>query len=463
MMNLKPWSQRSLRTKLSVMAGCVAAVVVASFGVGVTWHVTDEIFEHFDDALSRTAKSVLNHWEQHPNAASMEESSSFVPLYYFQVERPEGVVIYRSMKKDAAPAAPPSLRASITETTFQEMQLRWAILRKGDLVVRAAANHYIVDETVDDLLLVFLCGTPIALVVAVAGTHFLIKRAFRPFELITKTVQRITAEKLAERLPEPAVDDELGSLTKVINDTLDRLEGSFSQSARFAADASHELRTPLTLLRAEIERYMESPDVPERCQDMFARLLEYSNDLSGITEALLLLSRADAGKLIPKPRPIELCSMLMDLKEDLEALAVVKDIEVEVELTPESWVMGDAALLRHLIYNLFENAVKYNDPNGSIRVILEPVLGAPVPKYRISVGNTGKGIPKNLAPAVFDRFFRTDPTREQIRGHGLGLSLCREIARAHHGEAILAHTGAAWTEFWVVLPACESPHLAEGI
>ena len=458
-MNLKPWNQRSLRTKLSVMAGCVTALVVAGFGVGVTWHVTDEIFDHFDDGLSRTAKTVLEHWEKNPSASKMEKSTEFVPLYYFQVERPEGTVIYRSLNGGGLPPAPESKGKSIDETTFRDLQLRWAVERKGDLVVRAAASHYIVDETVDDLLLVFMAGTPCALLVALVGTHWFMKRAFRPFEVITKTVQRITAERLAERLPEPTADDEMGALTRVINDTLDRLEGSFNQSARFAADASHELRTPLTLLRAEIERYLELPDIPDDYRALLANLLEHINDISAITESLLLLSRADAGKLLISREPIELAAMLMDLKEDLEALAVVKDIQVEVELTPESWVQGNASLLRHLIYNLFENAVKYNDPGGSIRVVLEPVGQ----QHRLSVGNTGKGIPKELAAMVFERFFRTDPSRGVTRGHGLGLSLCREIARAHHGEAILAHAGTTWTEFWVTLPASEAPHIGEGI
>ena len=458
MLNFKPWHQRSLRTKLSVMAGCVAALVVAGFGAGVSWHLSDEIFEHFDAELAHTAQSVLERWEENPDADKMAQATPFIPLFYFHVEQPPGTVIFRS-KTIAVPPAPSDVSAVITETTFGDLQLRWAAQRKGDLLVRVAANHYIVDETVDDVMLVFLAATPVALIVAVLGAHWFMRRAFRPFEIITRTVEHITAERLDERLPAPAVDDELGHLTRVLNNTIDRLEGSFQQSARFAADASHELRTPLTLLRAEIERAMESPDLPPHCQEVLARLLEHSNDLSSITEALLLLSRADAGKLMQIRKPIELCSMLMELKEDLEALAINKDLDVEVELTPESWVMGDASLLRHLIYNLFENAVKYNDMEGSVRVVLEPDGNM----HRLRVANTGKGIAKEQAALIFERFFRTDPSREQIRGHGLGLSLCREIARAHGGEVMLLHSGPGWTEFWVTLPAAETPHLGAGI
>ena len=458
MLNFKPWKQRSLRTKLSVMAGCLASLVVAGFGVGLSWHLADEIFEHFDEGLTRTAQSILEVWERNSKADKLDESVAFIPLFYVQVERPEGKVIYRS-KTENAPPVPKESSTPIAETTFGDNQLRWAIERKGELVVRVAANHYIVDETVDDVMLVFLSATPVALIVVVAGAQWFMRRAFRPFEIITQAVEHITAEKLDERLPVPAVDDELGRLTHVLNNTIDRLERSFQQSARFAADASHELRTPLTLLRAEIERDMDSPDLPEQSREMLSRLLDYSNDLSGITEALLLLSRADAGKLMPSSKPIELCSLLLVLKEDLEALAINKDLSVEVELTPESWVLGDASLLRHLIYNLFENAVKYNDPQGLVRVILEPD-GA---MHRLTVGNTGKGLAQPQAALVFDRFFRTDPSREQIRGHGLGLSLCREIARAHSGEAVLHLAIPGWTEFRVTLPAIEAPHLGDGI
>ncbi len=458
MLNFKPWHQRSLRTKLSVMAGCVAALVVAGFGIGLSWHLADEIFEHFDEELTRTAQSVLEVWERHSKADKLGESVAFVPLFFVQVEIPEGTVIFRSKTEDAPPL-PADRAAAIAETTFGDNELRWAVQRKGGLVVRVAANHYIVDETVDDVMLVFLGATPVALIVAVVGAHWFMRRAFRPFQDITQAVEHITAEKLDERLPVPLVDDELGHLTRVLNNTIDRLERSFQQSARFAADASHELRTPLTLLKAEIERDMDHPGLTEHSHDMLSRLLDYSNDLSGITEALLLLSRADAGKLLPARKPIELCSLLLELKEDLEALAINKELSVEVELTPESWVQGDASLLRHLMYNLFENAVKYNDPQGTVRVVLEPD-GA---MHRLIVGNTGKGIPEAQAAMVFDRFFRTDPSREQIRGHGLGLSLCREIARAHGGEVVLHQSAPGWTEFWVTLPATQAAHLGEGI
>ncbi len=452
MLNLKPWHQRSLRTKLSVMAGCVAALVVAGFGVGVSWHLADEIFEHFDQELSRSALSALESWEKDSETGKLADSVAFVPLFYVQVESPPGVVVFQTKTK-GAPPLPANPEAAISETTFEDNQLRWAVQRSGDLVVRVAANHYIVDETVDDVMLVFLGATPVALVVAVLGAHWFMRRAFRPFEVITKTVEHITAERLDERLPTPVADDELGSLTRVLNSTIDRLERSFRQSARFAADASHELRTPLTLLRAEIERAMEMPDLPAHCNEVLARLLDHCGDLSGITESLLLLSRADAGKLLQSRKPIELCTLLLELKEDLEALAICKDLEVEVELTPESWVTGDAPLLRHLIYNLFDNAVKYNDLNGNVRVVLEP----DGENQRLSVGNSGTGISAAHAAMVFERFFRTDPSREQIRGHGLGLSLCREIARAHGGEVVLQSTGQGWTEFWVTLPAADAP------
>ncbi len=457
MLNLKPWHQRSLRTKLSVMAGCLAALVVAGFGIGVSWHLENEIFEHFDKQLSRSAQSVLESWERDLKAGKLSKSEAFVPLYYVQVESPPGTVVL-STKQEGAPPLPANAAAVIAETTFENNQLRWAMLQKGDVVARVASNHYIVDETVDDVILVFLGATPVALVVVMLGAHWFMKRAFRPFELITETVEHITAERLDERLPTPPADDELGHLTRVLNRTIDRLERSFQQSARFAADASHELRTPLTLLRAEIERAMEMPDLPAHCHEVLDRLLQHCGDLASITESLLLLSRADAGKILQSRKPVELCGLLLELKEDLEALSISKELEVEVELTPESWVIGDVSLLRHLIYNLFENAVKYNDLKGSVRVVLEPHDDC----HRLMVGNTGQGIAPEQEAFVFERFFRIDPSREQIRGHGLGLSLCREIARAHGGEVTLASASPGWTEFWVTIPAAVPTSVEEG-
>ena len=452
MLNLRPWNKRSLRAKLSILAGAVAALVVAGFGVGLSWHLEVEMYEHFDGELVRTTRSILEMWEREPQADKLVGTFAVVPLFYVQLEQPEGHVIYRSKTEDAPPL-PPDPRAELAETPFGDMELRWAVQRKGDLVARVAVNHYIVDETVGDVILVFLSATPVALIVAVVGANWIIRRVFRPFADITAAVERITAENLDERLPVTGVDDELGRLTRVLNSTFDRLESSFHQSARFAADASHELRTPLTLLRAELDRAMGVPDLPGHCQEMLSRLQELASDLSGITAALLLLSRADAGKLLSARTPLDLCALLVELKEDLSALAVSKGLTVEVELTPESWVLGDAALLRHLVYNLFENAVKYNDLNGSVRVVLEP----DGPTHRLRVGNTGAGIPGDKAAMVFDRFFRTDPSRGQIKSHGLGLSLSREIARAHHGDIVLHFARPGWTEFWLALPAIPPP------
>lgn len=452
MLNLRPWNKRSLRAKLSILAGTVAALVVAGFGVGVSWHLEVEMYEHFDGELLRATQAILETWEREPQAAKLGGNMAVVPLFYVQLEQPEGHVIYRSKTEDAPPL-PTDPAAALAETPFGDLELRWAVQRKGDLVARVAVNHYIVDETVGDVILVFLGATPVALVVAVIGANWLIGRVFRPFEDITAAVEHITAENLGGRLPVSAVDDELGRLTRVLNSTFDRLESAFQQSARFAADASHELRTPLTLLRAELDRAMGMPDLSGHCQEMLSRLQELASDLSGITEALLLLSRADAGKLLCAPVPVDLCALLVELKEDLSAMAVSKDLSVEVDLTPGSWVLGDVALLRHLIYNLFENAVKYNDQNGSVRVVLEPDGSV----YHLSVGNTGAGIPPDKAAMVFDRFFRTDPSRGQIKSHGLGLSLSREIARAHHGDIVLHFARPGWTEFWVTLPAIAAP------
>ncbi len=452
MLNLQPWNKRSLRAKLSIVAGTVAALVVAGFGVGLSWHLEVEMYEHFDGELVRTTQSILEMWEREPQADKLVGTFAVVPLFYVQLEQPEGHVIYRS-KTEGAPPLPHDLSAPLAETPFGDMQLRWAMQRKGDLVARVAVNHYIVDETVGDVILVFLSATPVALIVAVIGANWMIRRVFRPFGNITAAVERITAENLNERLPVRPVDDELGRLTRVLNNTIDRLESSFQQSARFAADASHELRTPLTLLRAELDRAMGAPDLPEHCQEMLSRLQELASDLSGITEALLLLSRADAGKLLSTRTPVDLCALLLELREDLGAMAESRELAVEVELTPGCWVLGDVALLRHLIYNLFENAVKYNDPEGTVRVVMEP-CGA---MHRLTVGNTGTGISADKAGMVFDRFFRADPSRGQIKSHGLGLSLSREIARAHHGDISLHCARPGWTEFCVLLPATAPP------
>ncbi len=320
-------------------------------------------------------------------------------------------------------------------------------------------------ETRNDLLLAFLTAGPVALALVALGTGWIARRALAPVKRIAAAAEQMTAHRLDRRLPLPAARDEIGRLITAWNEMIDRLEASFGQATRFAADASHELKTPLTVLRGEIEEALRAPDVPPAQERLLLNLLEETLRLVAITEGLLLLSQADAGRFHLDREPVDFSTLLGELLEDAEILSAHRGIRLTAEIAPGVIVHAHAQFLRQVLLNLFDNAVKYNEPGGALSIRLFAHAERPV----LSVANTGAVLTPEQAARVFDRFYRADQARDRrVGGHGLGLSICREIIRVHEGEIRIVLVGepeyrAGWTEFRVVLPASSASLSAEPV
>jgi two-component system, OmpR family, heavy metal sensor histidine kinase CusS len=266
---------------------------------------------------------------------------------------------------------------------------------------------------------------------------------------IAQTAERVTARGLDQRIALSIEDPEITRLIQVLNRMIDRLEASFHQATRFSADASHELKTPLAVMQGELENALQSAPTGSPEQQVFANLLEETQRLKTITRSLLLLAQADAGQLPLTLEPINLSRALGGLTEDLEVLAAESQLEVRFNAEPDLRVWADWPLLRQAIINLLHNAVRYNDPGGSIEVTLASRNG----QVELEVTNSGPGIPASDQARVFDRFFRADTARgRRTDGVGLGLSLAREIVGAHQGRLILKETRPGHTCFALTLP-----------
>jgi signal transduction histidine kinase len=229
----------------------------------------------------------------------------------------------------------------------------------------------------------------------------------------------------------------------------ERLQGSFEQVARFTSDASHELKTPLALMRAEVETALETPGLAAGPRELLSNLIEQCTQLSQIVDGLLFLSRADDRSLAIERKPVDLVALVHDLAEDAEILAEPSKLELRSELPAELVVSGDRLLLARAVMNLIDNGIKYNEPGGSV-ILFASVNGK---NASLRVRNTGPGLTLEQRERVFDRFYRSDPSHQkETAGHGLGLSIAREIARAHGGDVHLVHSDSSWTEFSIVLP-----------
>jgi len=294
----------------------------------------------------------------------------------------------------------------------------------------------------------FLLALPLALFLIGLGGWLVAGRALRPLKSIADVAERVTARGLDQRIPAAAESPEAARLIQVLNRMMDRLETSFRQATRFSADASHELKTPLAVMQGELENALQSavPGSPE--QQLFTDLLEEAQRLKTITRSLLLLAQADAGQLKLTLEAVDLGVELEGVIEDARVLAADSQLSFEVQLQPQLWVQADRVLLRTVLFNLVSNAVKYNEPGGRVDLRLEAAGGHVV----FTLLNTGPGIPAAEQAKVFERFYRAG-RGAGVDGIGLGLSLAREIVRAHGGELVLRESGPGRTCFALRLNA----------
>jgi signal transduction histidine kinase len=287
---------------------------------------------------------------------------------------------------------------------------------------------------------------PGVLIVSLLGGIFVAARAVRPVTAIAETAREITAEHLDERLPLPGARDEIYDLTLVLNETFGRLEKSYHQAIHFASDASHQLKTPITVMRVAIDDVLRDPTLPPEHFAAISDVLQQTRRLGALVEGLLLLAQADAGRLKVQLVETDILLVVQACLEDAEVLAQSDRIKIEYDLPDALPAFADRLRIEQILLNLLENAVKYNHPGGTVRLRAETDgLGA-----SIIVANTGPAIPADRLPHVFDRFVRGE-ANEARKGHGLGLTLARELARAQGGELSLLRSDGQWTEFEVRL------------
>jgi heavy metal sensor kinase len=296
----------------------------------------------------------------------------------------------------------------------------------------------------------FLGTIPIALILLAAGGWVIARRALEPVALITRTAEAITVRALGQRVPLIGADRELSRLVEVINGMLDRLEKSFRQAVRFSADAAHELQTPLTILQGELDDAVQHAAVGSEEQQRYSDLLEEVQRLKAVVQKLLILARADAGRLNLCLEEMDLTAMVESAAEDATVMA--PHLKVERQIAPGVIVKADPDLMGQALRNLLSNAVKYNRDGGTIRF----QLSVRDHKACVTISNTAAPIPEKDRERIFDRFYRVDPSRNKaVPGSGLGLTLVREIVTAHQGEIRLNPAAGNVVSFTLSLP-CSS-------
>lgn len=329
-------------------------------------------------------------------------------------------------------------------TRTAEGSWRVGVLSSEDRTLVLGLNQAEVETELNRVRNAFLLTLPAALFLVGLGGWVVAGRALRPLKVIADTAEQVTVRGLDQRIPPSTESPEVTRLIRVLNGMMDRLEKSFQQATRFSADASHELKTPLAIMQGELENALQSAAPGSAEQQLFGNLLEETQRLKTITRSLLLLAQADAGRLKLTLGTVDLSEELEAMIEDARVLAADSNLQFDLALEPQVRIEADRALLHTAMFNLVNNAVKYNEPGGRISIRLEQGEKQVV----FTIGNNGPGIPPADQPKIFDRFFRVvRGKRPKADGIGLGLSLAREIVRAHGGELSLAESRAGWTCF----------------
>ncbi|WP_161967119.1 sensor histidine kinase [Fimbriiglobus ruber] len=294
-----------------------------------------------------------------------------------------------------------------------------------------------------------LAGTGVlVLMVGLVGGWVISSRIVRPIRQITETAAGISAASLSGRIETAAVENELADLAGVLNAMFARLEGAFARQAQFTADASHELRTPLAVIKSNAELALSRPRESEEYRRTIEACRKAADRMTGIVDGLLLLARADNGRLDSRTEAIDLGEIVDETVGLLTAMAGEKGVRISADIDTVQ-LPGDAEALGRLVSNLLVNAVLYNRPGGSVSVSLRAARGSVV----LTVADSGCGISEEDQSHIFERFFRVDRARSRASGGtGLGLAICRSIVDAHGGVIGFTSQVNEGTTFKVRLP-----------
>lgn len=434
----------SIRSRLTLLYVGLLSLVLVLYAGGASAFLLRNLREQLDDRLDEDVETIegLLAWNGNGHIQLMtdklDEDARDLQPHLLEVWSTTGVALYRSPQLGghdlgAAPVAgaPGGRSIRLADGTRVRIVGRRHSVNGTPVRIRLGLSEEPLWSEFWEMLSALAAGLPIALLL-IGGTGYIVaRRALRPLDLMAKKAEIITAEQLGERLPIANPQDELGHLGRVFNETLGRLERSFEQLRRFTADASHELRTPLTAIRSVGEVSLQRTGDPAYYRDTIGSMLEEANRLTRLIDSLLMMSRADAGRVPLQWSEFPLLDLARESAAVIEVLAEEKNQTMRVEGDPTVTIRGDRLILRQALINLLDNAVKYSPERGSV----ELRVGGQDGEAYADVRDSGPGIPPEHRAKVFDRFYRVDKSRSrEAGGAGLGLSISAWAVQAHGGR-----------------------------
>lgn len=409
---------------------------------------------------SPSGRMAFHEWELTPDeAASLRELTRYAQVW---TEEGESLLRTRYIRRDL-PLDRDALRRAAggelvwAEAEFQGMHIRSLYYPLGRLggahtahVLQVAAPVGRRDRMIKTAAIFLSAIVVIASAGTFAGSWWLANRAVRPVQDIIDQAEVMRGGAPEHSIAVSADTAEYRRLIDVLNRLLRRLDQASDVQRRFTADASHELRSPLTALRGELELALRRERPPEEYRRVIQSALEEVERLSRVSDDLLTLARSDAGAMQPRLRRADVVESAERTVDRLRGKAKAKQVYLELHTTSPAAGFFDPDLIERLIWNLTDNAIKFTPAAGKVEVRIEGEHD----RVRLTVSDTGPGIPPEELERVFDRFFRADEARRSadVGGSGLGLSIVRAIVKLHGGEISAANRPEGGAVFTVELP-----------
>lgn len=447
-------SRLGVRARFTLLYGIALIVTVLFVSGGIYFFVQRALMGQVENHLHKDFSTIHEYLKNDPN--SLAKVAVHGPIHLFRVRSGLQPVVAsadwtKGLLEQAIPAESRESLFSVIAGNGKRYRVLINNTEPGNgFQIAVAHSEESVRQTQKALALIIALILPMAMAASLAIGYVIAGRVLAPIRDITRKAEEISAENLSERLPTGEGDDEISRLASVFNQTFARIEDSFARLRSFTADASHELRTPLTAIRSIGETALHAPDGRVNCREAIGSILEESDRLRQLVDALLVLSRADSREIELHREAVDLCELARETVEFLNVLAEEKHQTITITAGKKAVVQINRASVRQAMTNLLDNAIKYTPPEGDINITVGITDSD---EAFVEIADSGVGIPEGDLQRIFDRFYRVDKGRSrEMGGAGLGLSITKWAVESNGGRIEVESTLQQGSLFRVLFP-----------
>lgn len=463
----------SLKWKIAAWYAALLVVVLAATSGVIVWRFGTIIYAQARDRADATMSRILA--VAKPAPLGLQDLSS-QPLQVLlngdnlaywastetsiEIDTPGGYPLVKTANLGQGRIGPAAVDAAHT-TAFRNVELagepfvvedRFVRIGRSNVVIHVAQSLATVARAISEARRTVLIVLTVAIVAVVLLSVAIASQAINPIKKLSRAMREMGFDRLDRRLTWRRRDDEIGELAESFDDLLARLEASFARERQFISDASHELKTPLTSINANAHMLLRWADRDEHLRRQSLETIAHeSASLGEMVNGMLTLARADRQDEIPK-EPVSLIEEARNVVQHAGARAQEKGLTLQFDpIVDSAIVCADAHLIRQLIGNLVDNAIKFTE-RGAIDVR----VGTDRANAWVEVRDSGPGIAERDLPRIFERFYRADRSRSRsVPGAGLGLAIVRSIAHVHGGSVAVERISSGGTLFRVTIPLLE--------